>query len=437
MSRHEMSRHEMSRHEMSRYENIAALLDQERAGHTLPQQLYVGQEAFEFDTRVMLKSVWLYACTIAHVKQPGDFFLFELANNSIIIVRGRDGEVRAFHNSCRHRGSRICEAARGSTPRLTCPYHAWSYGLDGRLLAARNMPAGFDKAEHGLAPVALENVGGLIFICMSDDPPPIDRVKADIAGQVAIYDLERCKVAVQDDLVEPANWKLVMENNRECYHCDGNHPELLACLGANGFGKGLPEDAAAGAVDDTGFVQAIGAEREEWKRLGIYHDLIEFPGRWWHRIARLPLANGAVSQTIDGGIACAKLLGPFTTPNSSSLSVWTQPNSWHHFCCDHVVTFSLTPMAPDRTLLRTSWLVREDAIEGVDYDVADLTAVWRATNRQDSHLAAINHRGIGTDGYRPGPYSTEEKLVERFKSFYADQARAALSGRAASNRTGS
>ncbi|CAN5384804.1 aromatic ring-hydroxylating dioxygenase subunit alpha [soil metagenome] len=407
-------------------ETIARLLDQSRPGYTLPQQLYVGQEAFDFDTQVMLKSVWLYACTVAHVKNPGDFFLFALANTSVIIVRGRDGAVRAFHNSCRHRGARVCQGQRGSAPRLTCQYHMWTYGLDGRLLAARSMAEGFDKSEHGLVPVAIENVGGLIFVCLSDTPPPIDRVKADITAQIGMYDLERCKVAVQDELIEDANWKLVMENNRECYHCDNNHPELIACLGTDGFGKGLPEDG----VPEAKSVAVIAAEREEWKRLGIYHDLIEFPDDWWHRVMRLPLEDDAVSQTMDGKIACTKLLGPFTEPNTSSLSIWTQPNSWHHFCCDHVVTFSLMPIAPDKTLVRTSWLVREDAVEGVDYDIANLTAVWRATNLQDAWLAAINHQGIADDGYRQGPYSTEEELIEYFKDFYASRARAALAGAA-------
>jgi len=294
--------------------------------------------------------------------------------------------------------------------------------LDGRLLAARSMGEGFEKSDHGLIPVALENVGGLIFVCMSDTPPPITQVKSDISAQIGMYDLEHCKVAVQDELIEDANWKLVMENNRECYHCDANHPELIACLGTDGFGKGLPEDDAG----ETKSGAAITAEREEWKRLGIYHDLIEFPAPWWHRVARLPLAAGAVSQTMDGKIASQKLLGPFTEPNTSSLSIWTQPNSWHHFCCDHVVSFSLMPMTPDRTLVRTSWLVHEDAVEGVDYDIDNLTAVWRATNLQDAWLAQINHRGISSDGYRPGPYSTEEKLVERFKDFYTSRARSAV-----------
>jgi glycine betaine catabolism A len=411
---------------MSRFEPIANLLSQDRKGHTLPRELYVSAEAFDFDTQVMLKSVWLYACTAAHVKNPGDYFVFELANNSIIIIRGRDNEVRAFWNSCRHRGSKICLEQSGRAPRLMCPYHQWTYGLDGKLLAARSMAEDFDKADHGLNPVALENVGGLIFICMSDDPPPIDRVKADIAEQIGVYDLENLKVAVQDNYIEDANWKLVMENNRECYHCDAGHPELISVLGTYGFGKGLPEDGEADIVDDSAYDALVAAKRAEWRALGIDRDLIEFPDGWWHRVARLALANGAVTHSVDGKLACKKLIGPFTEPETSSLSVWTQPNSWHHFCCDHVVTFSLTPIGPDKTLLRTSWLVHADAVEGVDYDPDHLTALWRATNTQDGHFSAINHQGISSDGYQQGPYAAEEKLVEDFKDFYVARAKAAL-----------
>ena len=399
---------------MSRFAPIAEWLTKDRKGHTLPRELYVSREAFEFDTQVMLKSVWLYAGTVAHVKNPGDYFVFALANNSIIIVRGRDMQVRAFWNSCRHRGSKICLEQKGSVPRLMCPYHQWTYGLDGKLLAARNMGEDFDKADHRLSRVALENVGGLIFICMSDNPPPITQVKVDIADQIAIYDLEHLKVAVQDDYIEDANWKLVMENNRECYHCDVGHPELINVLGTTGFGKDAPEDGA------------YAAKREEWRALGIDHDLVEFPDGWWHRVARLALANGAVTQSIDGKLACQKLIGPFSEPETSSLSVWTQPNSWHHFCCDHVVSFSLTPIAAGKTLLRTSWLVHEDAVEGVDYDPDHLAALWRATNTQDGHFSSINHQGIANDGYAQGPYAVEEKLVEAFKDFYVEASKSAL-----------
>ena len=396
---------------MIQFAHIAEWLAQDRKGQTLPRALYVSEDAFQFDAQVMLKSVWLYACTVAHVKKPGDYFVFELANNSIIIVRGRDNEIRAFWNSCRHRGAKICLDQKGHAARLTCPYHQWTYGLNGALLAARSMAEDFDKAEHGLSSVALENVGGLLFICMDDNPPPIERAKTDISKQIAVYDLEHLKVAVQDNYIEDANWKLVMENNRECYHCDVGHPELISVLGTTGFGKDAPDDAAKHA---------------EWRRLGIDHELIEFPDGGWHRIARLPLANGAVTQSIDGALACQKLIGPFNAPETSSLSVWTQPNSWHHFCCDHVVTFSLTPMAADKTLLQTSWLVHEDAVEGIDYDACNLAALWRTTNAQDGWLSSINHQGIISDGYRQGTYAVEEKLVESFKDFYVAAATAAL-----------
>lgn len=411
---------------MTRFESIQALLQQDQKGHTLPRELYVGEDAFQFDTQVMLKSVWLYACTAAHVKHPGDYFVFEVGHNAIIIVRGRDNEIRAFWNSCRHRGAKICVEQRGRTPRLMCPYHQWTYGLDGKLLAARSMAEDFDKQDHGLNPVALENVGGLIFICMDDNPPSIERVKADVEDQIAVYDIERLKVVVQDNYLEDANWKLVMENNRECYHCDAGHPELISVLGTYGFGKGLPEDGEADVVDDAAFDAMVEAKREQWKKLGIFRELIEFPDGWWHRMARLPLANGAVTQSIDGKLACKKLIGPFSEPETSSLSVWTQPNSWHHFCCDHVVTFSLTPVAADKTLLRTSWLLHEDAVEGVDYDPDHLASLWRTTNTQDGHFSMLNHQGISSDGYQQGPYAVEEKLVEDFKDFYVARAKAAL-----------
>lgn len=409
---------------------IAQWLEQDRAGHTLPQGLYVSDEAFEFDTQMLLKSVWLYACTVAHVKKPGDYYIFEMANASVIVIRGRDGEVRAFHNSCAHRGAKICTAASGTNPRLMCPYHQWTYGLDGKLLAARNMPEGFDKQQHGLRPVALENIGGLIFLCLSDNPPPIDQARADIAERVEIYNLDRCKVAVQDDLIEHANWKLVMENNRECYHCDLNHPELLKSLSTSGFGKGLPDDEAD-AADGERFDDELERHHRAWREAGLYTHLVEFPDDSWHRVVRLPLADGAQSQTLDGRPASRLPICSHPGTDDSSLSVWTQPNSWHHFCQDHVVTFSLTPLGPDRTLLRTSWLVHEDAQAGVDYDPENLAAVWRATNAQDSALSSLNHAGVATDGYRPGPYSLEEKLVDAFKSFYVDSARAVLEARSA------
>ncbi|MCX7283450.1 MAG: aromatic ring-hydroxylating dioxygenase subunit alpha [Novosphingobium sp.] len=293
---------------MTSFPSLRSQFESVKAGYTLPRDLYVGEEAFQFDTQVLLKSVWLYACTVAHVKNAGDTYVFELANNSVIIVRGKDGEIRAFYNTCTHRGARICQTGQSKNARFSCPYHFWSYNLDGKLIAARDMPEGFDKAAHALRPVSIENVGGLLFLCLSDNPPPIDRVKQDIGSQIALYQLDKLKIAATEELIDQANWKLVMENNRECYHCESNHPELLKSLDGSGFGKGLPEDNVCGVKTDA--EKAIEAQRAEWEALGIYHDLIEFPDGWWHRVARLGLAPGAVTQTLSGKPASTKLIWP-------------------------------------------------------------------------------------------------------------------------------
>jgi Rieske 2Fe-2S family protein len=223
---------------------------------------------------------------------------------------------------------------------------------------------------------------------------------------------------------------MTMENNRECYHCGANHPELTIPLFAYGFGfspKTLDEDELEQAKRYEDLVKDAHAR---WEASGLpSREIDHLADRvTGFRTERLPIDQSGQSQTMDTKVACKKLLGTLTDPALGGLSFWTQPNSWHHFCCDHVVTFSLTPVAADKTLLRTSWLVHEDAVEGVDYNLDHLAALWRTTNTQDGYFSSINHLGISTDGYVSGPYAVEEKLVDDFKSFYVDRARAALAG---------
>ena len=173
-------------------------------------------------------SHWLFVATEAELPEPGDFVTVEVGPYSVIIVRDDDEAVRAFRNVCRHRGSRILDDERGSVGNLVCPYHHWTYGVDGCLLHAENQPPTFDRSRFGLKPVHVRSVGGLVFVCLADEPPSdFDDVAARIEPYLAPYGLRQAKVAHQVDVVEDGNWKLVMENNRECYHCDG-HPELVS-----------------------------------------------------------------------------------------------------------------------------------------------------------------------------------------------------------------
>jgi Rieske 2Fe-2S family protein len=182
---------------------------------------------FQADLQAVFAADWLFACNTCEIKNPGDYITLAIGQDSLIVLRDRDGEVRAFHNVCRHRGSRICREERGHANRLICPYHQWVYELDGRLRNARQMPADFDTSGHGLKPARVEVVCGLIYVSLAGDSPSLERFRAAVTPYIAPHQPARTKVAFVSTVVEEANWKLVIENNRECYHCAANHPELL------------------------------------------------------------------------------------------------------------------------------------------------------------------------------------------------------------------
>jgi Rieske 2Fe-2S family protein len=205
---------------------IGNLLDTRRDGHCLPGGLYKDPQVFDFDLQVMYGTNWLMAGFTCELPKPGCYVALMIGKWPVIIIRDRNDVIRAFHNSCRHRGSILCQPGSGSGPKLVCPYHRWTYDLDGSLFAANRMADDFDKSTHGLKPIALETVAGAMFICFADEPPPIDDFAEKLAVYAAPHKWDEAKIAFQSVLVENANWKLVMENGRECYHCATGHPEL-------------------------------------------------------------------------------------------------------------------------------------------------------------------------------------------------------------------
>jgi Rieske 2Fe-2S family protein len=215
-----------------------------------------------------------------------------------------------------------------------------------------------------------------------------------------------------------------MENNRECYHCSANHPELTTAMFAYGFGfapEALDESELAQVARYDTMVEDL---HSAWEGSGLPSRRIErLTGRaTGYRTERLPLDQAGESHTLNTQVACRRLMGGLTDSRLGGLSFWTQPNSWHHFMSDHAVTFCALPLGPDRTLLRTTWLVHKDAVEGVDYDPANLISVWDATNRQDAALVEITQAGVRSPAYEPGPYSPHtEGLVEQFCEWYIER----------------
>jgi Rieske 2Fe-2S family protein len=377
-------------------------------GHALPRELYVGAEAYAADLEHIFHREWIFVGHDCEIASPGDYITAQIGLYPLIIIRGDDRSIRALHNSCRHRGARLCDGAQGHAHRrIVCPYHQWSYGLDGRLARARDLTGKLDPVEYGLRQAHVTSVGGMLFASVAREAPDVAPLRETIEPYLAPFDLRSAKVAFESRIVETGNWKLVLENNRECYHCSGSHPELC---------RSFPETSAHANGDDAdlnAFVAAIEAR-------GL-------PGRYQlgpegqFRVMRMQLQDGARSMTMTGKPAVGRTWGALPADTDiGDVLLYHYPSTWNHFMADHAVTFRALPLAPDRTELVTRWLVPGEAVAGVDYDLTTLTEVWLATNAQDGALVERNFAGVSSPAYEPGPYSPEhESGVIQFVDWYA------------------
>jgi Rieske 2Fe-2S family protein len=396
-----------------------ALLAERKPGFSLQQPFYTDPGIYRLDLEAIFYREWLFAGHGCEIARPGDYFLHEVGDHSVIVIRGADGKVRSLHNTCRHRGQRLCRDERGSKAKLVCPYHQWAYDTDGTLVAARLMAGMIDFAEYGLKTAHCAEVGGYIFVCVADDPPDFAPCGDQLAPYMAPHGLADAKVAFESTIVEEGNWKLVWENNRECYHCRGSHPELCRTWSDAAVLNGARADEA-GAATLAHWARCEAAGLPSRFRL---HESGQF------RTVRLPLKGEAESFTMTGARAVAKPLGGIAERHIGSMLLFHYPSTWNHLLADHAISFKVTPVGPTRTKLTTKWLVHKDAVAGVDYDLKTLTEVWLATNDEDRLLVEENQRGIRSPAYRPGPYApSDENGVVQFVEWYCGLLQRRLAG---------
>lgn len=403
--------------------DVAHLIARRTPGYCLEAPFYTSQEVFDLDIAAVWARSWLFVASEGEIREPGDYVTVEVGPYSVIVLRDDDENVTALHNVCRHRGARVLNDQAGSVGNIVCGYHKWTYATDGSLLHAGEQPADFDKSCFGLKQVHVRLLAGLVFISLADEPPAdFDDVVARVTPYLAPHQLHRTKVAAQYDLVEEANWKLVMENNRECYHCEGGHPELT-CTFFPTYGYAEDQIPARLRPAHDRYLRAEADLELRCQERGLptaaIEELDDRPSGF--RVQREALDGAGESYTMDGTSASRRLLADFDTPRLGRLTLHTQPNAWFHFLADHAVTFSLVPLAPDRTLVRTTWLVHEDAQEGTDYDLDTMTHVWKQTNAQDSVFCARAQAGVTSPAYEPGPYAASEYQVDALVSWYIDR----------------
>ncbi len=379
-------------------------------GYSLPQGFYVDSDIFALDLERVFGTTWLFVGAAAEMPRAGDTLVWSVGRDSVLLTRDQSGRLSAHHNVCRHRGCRLQPDGRESIRAVVCPYHQWTYGLDGTLRGAPHMGTGLAREELGLRPVHLRELCGLLFVCFAEVAPPFDDASAAVEPQLGPHGLGRTKVAARCHYSVAANWKMLVENNRECYHCRVNHPEFCQ----SNYDVGGSGDTRR----STGY-DAILAERQaRWVAQGLAPEVVSFDNGGWFRVARLPLRDGYLTESLSGRLV-APVLGDLTSTHVGSLRFITLPNSWSHANADYAMTTRLTPVRSDRTDVDVTFLVRHDALEGEDYDVDELTAVWIATSEQDWALCEQNFAGVRSRGYVPGPLSpVTEGSVDTFHQWY-------------------
>jgi Rieske 2Fe-2S family protein len=352
---------------------------------SLPQRHFVSADVFEQEQEKIFAQHWLFVGHQSQLGQAGDYFTAEVAGESLIVVRDKHGEIHGFYNVCRHRGSRLIENRNGQlSAAIQCPYHAWTYGLDGRLLGAPHMDEtpGFNKAEYPLKPARLGLWEGFIFLNLGDASASLEKSFEPLGGKFSPWNLATLRSAKRIDYDVRANWKLIFQNYSECYHCLGVHPELS---------KISPYDSAENDLTEGPFLGGF------------------------MRIA------SDKSLTMSGN-ACALPVGNFGNEDFRFVFYYSIfPNMLLSLHPDYAMVHQLEPQSPERTLIFCDWFFNPEAFDQNDFDPDDAVEFWDMVNKQDWHVCELSQRGISSRAYEPGPYSARESIPAAWDKYYLQQ----------------
>ena len=388
--------------------SLTDLLNDYNEGYSLEQGFYKNPDIYEEEIKKIFLHNWILAGHTSQIQSVGDFFLFEFDKESIIITRNKDGEVKANLNVCRHRGSHVCLEKSGNAKAFTCPYHAWSYDLNGTLIAARHMGADFERHKNGLHPAHVGLVGGLIFISLSDNPPSLAAMHEDLADVFDQFGFDHMKLIKQQPYPVRSNWKLAVENYQECYHCAPSHIDYAKihafALAPKKFkpikDKFLEQTTCNVRTKPSSFYFDLAKEDDE----GYQYD-------------RNPLHKGMKSGSL-GGKPVAPLLGKINGYGEAASEFIVGPVSFFLIYDDHMIGYRFMPVTHDTCVADVFWFVRDDAIEGKDYDLEELTWLWHVTILDDEKIIINNSKGVDSHFYSPGKLSGMEDMEQSFLNWY-------------------
>ena len=399
---------------------IGPLAAKTRLGYSLDQKFYCDDAVFAADMDRVVGRKWLVAGHVDRVRGKGDYFLYKVGNESIIIVRSDESTINAFYNVCRHRGSLICTKPEGRVARLTCGYHAWSYGLDGALLAARLMPADFSKQDNGLHRCHIRVFHGFIFINLSAEPPAdFDAAFGELAPYLDFHGFADAKIAHAQSYPTTANWKLIVENFVECYHCAPAHPEFCSMHPPEAliaFGAG-PSSGPAEAVEK--YLPTVRAWEARAAILGRPIGTVDDGPESSHLrlLLQRTIREGYETETQDGR-PVSRLMGKRLDFDQGRMYLSFSPFTQLVATNDFAVLFLFTPRSTMHTDVDLFWLVDGKATE---VDVKRMIWGWDETTKEDKEITENNQSGILSKHYQPGRYSEHERRVVSFQQWYLAQ----------------
>ena len=387
---------------------IKNLIDKHKSGYALEQEFYLSSEVFENDVENIVLKSWILVGHQSQLSEVGEFFVSRIAGESIIVVRSDEQTINALINVCRHRGSRVCLESEGRASRFVCPYHAWTYDLEGNLQGAPRVMDTLDASQFPLKRAKLENFQGMLFINFDLDAD-FAPIANELGDALAPYGLSNAKIAHQQSYAIEANWKLGVENFCECYHCLPAHREYSV---AHGLAR--PEKVDAALLEEVmGRADSCGLSS---KVFDVSFDVKEAVGSDRY-FGRYPLLKGHVTGSRDGK-PVAPLLGSIKDYDGGASDFQVGAFSYGLAYCDHVVLYRFIPMSKDRTECEVIWLGRSDAEEGKDYKLDDLIWLWNVTTVADKRIIQDNSRGVESRYYEPGPFTPMEHYTQRFTEWY-------------------
>lgn len=403
--------------------DLIDLVGRQRPGWSLEQAFYLDPSIYEFEQSHWLPRQWSLMGHISEIPLKGDRIVRSLFGEEIIIVRAGPDDIRAFYNVCTHRGSRICKED-GRAPLLTCPYHAWSFHLTGELRSTKDLPEDVDPTELGLHPVPMRETGGLIFCGLDEGKLPDFAPAAEaLAPALAQHGIAQARVVARRSYPTNANWKLVVENFLECYHCRPAHPEYFRVNGHVKVTAMRDETRAAEWQEELQNWIAAPSQFDFHHPITVEGDLEHMP----YGVYRKPIGGGRATLSSDG-LPVSTPMGILNGHDGAETAFRFGRLSFIGAVSDYVTLIEIKPRGVDSTDVILTWLVDEKA-EPENIDA--IAWMWDVTTVQDKRIVEENAAGVRSSAYRPGPYTPLETQTDWFVRTYLGEVRHLAGGSAA------